>query len=132
MTPFHRHVVEMILTMVLPFGVFFLIARVALPAAGYILPIAIMLPSALAVMVVPMSAWMRHRHHTRRDVVEMNVAMFAGMLVVIPLARFMFPAMLSGPERFLPVMLVAMTLPMVGLMYARRGRDVHAAHGVKG
>ena len=122
----------MILTMVLPFGVFFLLARVALPAAGYTLPITIMIPSALATMVVPMSAWMRHRHHAWRDVVEMNVAMFAGMLVVIPLARFTFPALLSGSERVLPVMLVAMTLPMVGLMYARRGRDPHEAHGGKG
>jgi hypothetical protein len=35
-------------------------------------------------MVVPMAAWMRLRGHSRRPVVEMSAAMYAGFVVLFP------------------------------------------------
>ena len=117
--------------MVVPWSVFFAIVRYALPAAGVTPAWYVVLPAALVVMVVPMSALMRYRGHPRRDIVEMNAAMFAGMLVAMPLIRMVLPSLgvTLGLETIFPIALVAMTVPMLLLMHVRRDRHAHHGHG---
>jgi len=131
MSAFHRHLVEMTLSMVIPWSVFFFVVQFALPSAGLTPGWFVLMPIAIAVMIVPMSALMLYRRHPGRDIVEMNAAMFAGMLVVMPVTRMVLPAMgvQLGLEWIFPIALVAMTAPMVALMYFRREHYTHHAHG---
>jgi hypothetical protein len=124
MSAFHRHLIEMTLSMVIPWSAFFLVVRIVLPAAGLTPAWFFLIPIAIGVMVIPMTALMLYRRHPGRDIVEMNAAMFAGMLVVMPVAR-----MVLGLEWIFPIALVAMTAPMVALMYFRREHYTHHAHG---
>lgn len=127
---FRRHVIEMTLSMVLPWSAFFVTARYVLPAAGISPEWTVLMPAGIAVMILPMTAWMLHRGHAGRDIVEMNASMFAGMLVVLPVVRFGLPSIgvPLGLEAIFPVALVGMTAPMVALMYLRRARYAHHAH----
>jgi hypothetical protein len=126
---FRRHAIEMTLSMVLPWSVFFVVARVVLPAAGIEPALVILMPFAIAAMVLPMTGWMLYRGHAGRDILEMNASMFAGMLVVLPAVRIVLPAMgvSLGLEAIFPIALVAMTAPMLALMYFRRERHAHHA-----
>lgn len=130
MDMFHKHLTEMILSMVVPFSIFFVVMRVTLPSVGFSPPFFLMFPSALFVMIVPMTAWMLYRHHPLRDIVEMNASMFAGMLVVLPIARFAFPSTFtdSGSGVIFPLILIAMTAPMVILMHVKREHYTHHGH----
>lgn len=127
---FRRHLIEMTLSMVIPWSAFFVVFRFALPAAGIETGWQILAPLGIAAMVLPMTAWMLYRGHPGRDVLEMNLSMFAGMFLVLPVVRFGLPALgvSLGLEAIFPVALVAMTGPMIALMYARRGRYAHDAH----
>lgn len=127
---FHRHLIEMTLSMVVPWSAFFLVVRIILPAAGVMPAWSFVIPIAIAVMVIPMSALMLYRRHSGRDIVEMNAAMFAGMLMVMPPVRVVLPAMgvQLGLEWIFPIGLVAMTAPMIALMYFRREHYTHHAH----
>jgi hypothetical protein len=129
-TSFYRHMAEMTLSMVVPFGVFFVLVRIALPAAGLSLPFLAVALSGIAVMVVPMTALMLYRRQSVRDIVEMNLAMFAGMLTLMPLSRVLFLAagIALGLEQFLVLALVAMTAPMIVLMYVRRQHHTNHSH----
>jgi hypothetical protein len=126
---FHRHLVEMTLSMVLPFAVFFAVVRVVFPSAEVSPPFSL-IPVGILVMVVPMTALMLFRRHGLRDILEMNASMFAGMLIVIPAARLALPTIgiPFGLEQTFVVAVVAMTTPMIALMYARRRRYAHHAH----
>lgn len=131
MNSFRRNVIEMTLSMVVPWSAFFLIVNFALPAAGLTLAWFVLAPISIVVMVVPMSAFMLYRHASGRDIVEMNASMFAGMLVAIPILRFVLPTMgvqLSLDVIF-PIALFAMTAPMVALMFLRRDRHMHHVQG---
>ena len=125
-----RHMIEMTLSMVLPWSAFFVVARIVLPAAGIAPAWQVLMPLAIAVMVLPMTGWMLYRGHAARDVVEMNVSMFAGMLVVLPVVRVVLPAIgvSVGLEAIFPIALVGMTAPMLALMYFRRERYANHAH----
>ncbi len=127
---FHKHLTEMILSMVVPFSIFFVVMRVALPSMGVTPSFLLMFPIALLAMIVPMTAWMLYRHHPLRDIVEMNASMFAGMIVVLPIARFAFPSTFtdSGSGVIFPLILIAMTAPMVILMYVKREHYTHYGH----
>ena len=131
MSAFHRHLIEMTLSMVIPWSAFFLVVRIILPTAGLTPAWFYMFPIAIAVMVIPMTALMLYRRHSGRDIVEMNAAMFAGMLVVMPVVHIVLPAMgvQLGLEWIFPIALVAMTAPMVIVMYLRREHYSHHAHG---
>lgn len=130
MDAFHRHLVEMTLSMVIPWSAFFLVVHFALPGAGLTPAWFFLMPIALVVMVVPMTALMVYRGHGIRDIVEMNASMFAGMIVVMPVIRIVLPAMgvRLGLEVIFPIALVAMTAPMVALMYLRREHYSHHVH----
>ncbi len=134
MDMFYRHMAEMVLSMVIPFSIFFVVVRVILPSAGFSASFSILFPSALVMMVVPMTAWMLFRRHSWRDIAEMNGSMFAGMLVLLPVARFAFPSSFAGSgfNLIFPLMLVAMTAPMILLMYARREHYTHHGHSGHG
>jgi hypothetical protein len=127
---FYKHMTEMVLSMVIPFGVFFAVMRLVLPSMGFS-PSFFLFPVALVVMFVPMTAWMMFRHHPWRDIAEMNGSMVAGMLVLLPIARFAFPSLfaVSGFGSMFPLMLVAMRVPMIFVMYARREHYTHHGHG---
>jgi hypothetical protein len=129
MNAFHRHLIEMTLSMVIPWSAFFFVVHLALPSAGLTPAWFFLVPIAIAVMIVPMTAVMLYRRHSGRDIVEMNGAMFAGMLVVMPIARMVLPAIgvQLGLEVIFPTALVAMTAPMIVLMYVRREHYTH--HG---
>lgn len=130
MTAYQRHLLEMTASMVVPWVVFFVVVRYVLPAAGLTPAWYVVLPVALVVMVVPMSALMRYRGHSARDIIEMNAAMFAGMLVAMPLIRMVLPSLgvSLGLETIFAVALVAMTAPMLLLMHVRRERHAHHSH----
>ncbi len=130
MDMFYRHMTEMVLSMVIPFGIFFAVVRVILPSIGFSPQFFFLFPVALVVMFVPMTAWMLFRRHSWRDIAEMNGSMVAGMLVLMPVARFAFPSLfgVSGFGQMFPLMLVAMTVPMILLMYARREHYAHHGH----
>jgi len=126
----HRHLIEMTLSMVIPWSAFFVVVHYALPGAGFTLAWFLLMPVAIVVMVVPMTALMMYRGHGLRDIVEMNAAMFAGMIVVMPVVRIVLPAVgvqLDLNLIFL-IALVAMTAPMVALMYLRREHYSHHVH----
>jgi hypothetical protein len=129
-SPFHRHLIEMTLSMVIPWSVFFVVVHFALPSAGLTPAWFVLMPVALVVMVVPMTALMIYRGHGLRDIVEMNAAMFAGMIVVMPVVRVGLPAagVQLGLDLIFPIALVAMTAPMVALMYLRREHYSHHVH----
>ena len=131
MSAFHRHLIEMTLSMAIPWSAFFLVVRIVFFALGLTPAWFFLIPIAIAVMVIPMTALMLYRRHPGRDIVEMNAAMFAGMLVVMPVAHMVLPAMgvQLGLEWIFPIALVAMTAPMVALMYFRREHYTHHAHG---
>jgi len=127
---FHRHLIEMTLSMVIPWSAFFVVVHFALPGAGFTPAWFLLMPVAIVVMVVPMTALMMYRGHGLRDIVEMNAAMFAGMIVVMPVVRILLPAVgvqLDLNLIFL-IALVAMTAPMVALMYLRREHYSHHVH----
>jgi hypothetical protein len=128
---FHRHLIEMTLSMVIPWSIFWLVVHLALPSAGLTPAWFFLMPIGLAVMIVPMSAWMLYRRHSGRDIVEMNAAMLAGMLAVMPVIHLVLPPLgvKLGLEAIFPIALVAMTAPMIALMYVRRERYTHHAHG---
>lgn len=130
MDMFQRHMSEMVLSMVIPFSVFFVVVRVILPSVGFSPSFFLLFPVALVVMVVPMTTWMLIRRHSWRNIAEMNGSMFAGMLVLLPIARFAFPSLFaeSGFGLIFPLVLVAMTVPMILLMYARREHYTHHGH----
>lgn len=130
MSTFHRHLTEMTLSMVLPWSVFFLVVHLGLPSAGLTPAWFFLMPVALLVMIVPMTSLMVYRGHGIRDIVEMNAAMFAGMVVVMPVVRMGLPAVgvQLGLELIFPIALVAMTAPMVALMYLRREHYSHHVH----
>jgi hypothetical protein len=128
---FHRHLIEMTLSMVVPWSAFFLIVHFGLPRAGVSPPSFLLVPVALLVMVGPMSALMLFRSHGLRHILEMNASMFAGMIVAMPVVRIVLPAMgvQLGLDLIFPIALLAMTVPMVLLMYVRRehyAQHVHA------
>jgi hypothetical protein len=127
---FKRHLIEMTLSMAIPWSAFFLVVHFLLPSAGLTPAWLFLMPIAIAVMVVPMTALMLYRGHSGRDILEMNASMFAGMLVVIPLARMVLPAMgvQLGLAEIFPIALVAMTAPMILLMYVRREHHAHHVH----
>jgi hypothetical protein len=129
---FRRHLIEMTLSMVVPWSAFFLVVHFGLPRAGVSPASFLLVPIALLVMVVPMSALMLFRGHGLRHILEMNASMFAGMIVVMPAVRIVLPAMgvQLGLELIFPVALVAMTAPMVLLMYVRREHYAHHVHAV--
>lgn len=128
---FHRHLVEMTLSMVIPWSAFWMIVHFALPSAGLTPAWFFLMPIAIAVMVVPMTALMLYRRHSGRDIVEMNASMFAGMLLVMPVIHLLLPSLgvQLGLEAIFPIALVAMTAPMIVLMYVRREHYTHHAHG---
>jgi hypothetical protein len=134
MDMFYRHMTEMVLSMVVPFGIFYAAMRLALQPAGPSRPFFFLFPVALVVMFVPMTAWMVFRHHPARDIAEMNGSMVAGMAVLLPIARFGFPWLfsVSGFGLMFPLMLVAMTVPMILLMFARREHYTHHGHHADG
>jgi hypothetical protein len=127
MSAYRRHLIEMTLSMVVPWSLFFVAVRYVLPGAGVTLAWFVVLPLALVVMVVPMTALMRYRGHAVRDIVEMNAAMFAGMVVAMPVLRLVLPSLgiAVGLEAIFPIALVAMTAPMLLVMYLRRARYAH-------
>lgn len=116
--------------MALPWSAFFLVARYILPQLGIIPGWQVLMPVAIAVMVLPMTVLMLYRGHAGRDIVEMNASMFAGMLVILPIVRLVLPSLgvTLGLETLFPIALIGMTAPMVGLMYLRRGRYAHHGH----
>jgi hypothetical protein len=131
MNPFHRHLIEMTLSMVIPWSAFWMIVHFALPSAGLTPAWFFLMPIAIAVMVVPMTVLMLYRRHSGRDIIEMNASMFAGMLLVMPAIHLLLPSLgvQLGLEAIFPIALVAMTAPMIVLMYVRREHYTHHAHG---
>jgi hypothetical protein len=131
---FYKHMTEMVLSMVIPFAIFFAVARVILPSMGLSPQFFFLFPIALVVMFVPMTVWMIFRRHSLRDIAEMNGSMVAGMLVLMPVVRFAFPSLfaVSSFGLMFPLMLAAMTVPMILLMYARREHYTHHGHGAHG
>ena len=89
MNTFHRHLIEMTLSMVIPWSAFWMVVHFALPSAGLTPAWFFLMPIAIAVMVVPMTALMLYRRHSGRDIVEMNASMFAGMLLVMPVIHLL-------------------------------------------
>jgi hypothetical protein len=120
----------MTLSMVIPWSAFFVVVHFVLPGAGVTAAWFLLMPVAILVMVVPMTALMIHRGHGVRDILEMNAAMFAGMIVVMPVVRVVLPAIgvQLGLDLIFPIALVAMTAPMVALMYVRREHYSHHLH----
>jgi hypothetical protein len=116
--------------MVVPWSLFWMIVHFALPSAGLTPAWSILMAIGIAVMVVPMTSLMLYRRHSGRDIVEMNASMFAGMLVVMPIVRLLLPALgvQFGLAEIFPIALVAMTAPMIALMYVRREHYTHHAH----
>jgi hypothetical protein len=129
-TTFHRHLIEMTLSMAIPWSAFFVVVHFALPGAGFTPASFLLMPVAIVVMVVPMTALMLYRGHGLRDIIEMNAAMFAGMIVVMPMVRVVLPTLgvQLGLDLIFPIALVAMTAPMVVLMYLRREHYSHHVH----
>jgi hypothetical protein len=108
-----------------------MVVHFALPSAGLTPAWFFLMPIAIAVMVVPMTALMLYRRHSGRDILEMNASMFAGMLLVMPVIHLLLPSLgvQLGLEAIFPIALVAMTAPMIVLMYVRREHYTHHAHG---
>lgn len=140
MTPFARHAWEMVLSMAIPMAAFGLTVFALLPLVGVdarpgdgsALGVGLVVV-ALAGMTVPMAWLMRARGHSWRHVGEMTLAMFAPMIVFVPLVRMVLPAFGFTPAMgaMLPFALVAMTGGMLALMFFQRSRYEHdpAGHG---
>ena len=128
---FVRHFLEMVAAMVAGMVVLGLPAEAALRAAGTSTsqlqvdaPALVLLGMAFT-MTVPMVAWMRHRGHDWRLLLEMAAAMFVPTFAVIGL---MAAGILEDFGTLLAIEHEAMLVSMLAAMLLRRADYVHPAH----
>jgi len=138
MNAFRRHMLEMVLSMVIPMTVLAALFFVVLPGVGLgdLRPGSgsawsfLFLPVAVLGMTLPMVWFMRRRGHAWRDVREMTLAMFVPLVLLVPLVRVVLPraGVELAPAVMLPLAFAAMTFPMILVMLWRRDRYDHAVH----
>ncbi|MEK6691697.1 MAG: hypothetical protein AABY78_10500 [Nitrospirota bacterium] len=135
MTAFKRHLIEMVLSMLIPMTLLAVTFQAMLPWLGVNLSPGISSPArimmivvAILVMTIPMIVLMRVRGHSWQHVWEMTGAMFAPLVIIMPIVRVVLPRanITLTPALMLPIGFVAMTGGMIVLMYLRK--DVYSKH----
>jgi hypothetical protein len=123
---FARHLLEMVVAMVVGMAVLGLTLAVLGEPPGYA---NFLLRYGLigAFMSAPMLAWMHHRGHSRKDGMEMTVAMLALVIPVeVSVAKYV-PGL--SEQSLMMLSHVAMIAGMVVQMVYCRDRYAHGAHG---